>query len=195
MRDRYECHDWDEIGYPGEFVYGDDAYVDDHYMSERWLKVPGYSNYWVSDLGRVYGPGRYGHGCFLTATPDKTGHEYVTVTRNGQHKRYYIHQMMADAFIKNPNNYPLVRHLNDIPYDNVLGNLARGTSKDNAQDAIRNGTAYCLKQRTPVIATDLHNGREYEFVSQAEAARELGLHIAAIQHVLKGQCYQTTLKF
>lgn len=29
MRDYLECHDWDTDGFPGEFVYGDDYYVDE----------------------------------------------------------------------------------------------------------------------------------------------------------------------
>lgn len=28
----YDCHNWDTDGYPGEFVYGDDCYVDDYYF-------------------------------------------------------------------------------------------------------------------------------------------------------------------
>lgn len=33
--DRLECHDWDTDGYPGEFVYGDDVYIDDYYYTKH----------------------------------------------------------------------------------------------------------------------------------------------------------------
>lgn len=42
------------------------------------------------------------------------------------------------AYIPNPNNYPIVRHLNDNPLDNRLANLAWGTQKDNVKDSIKN---------------------------------------------------------
>lgn len=49
------------------------------------------------------------------------------------------HRLLAECFIPNPNNYPLVRHLNDIKSDVRICNLAWGTKSDNANDAVKNG--------------------------------------------------------
>ena len=54
-------------------------------------------------------------------------------------KTFLVHREMAKAFIPNPNNLPLVRHLNDDKLDNRLENLAWGTWSDNMADALRNG--------------------------------------------------------
>lgn len=156
-----------------------------------WAPVWNAPKYYISETGHVWGPGRYGRGQLLTPTPDRTGHLYVSmVTRDGI-IREYVHRLVAEAFIPNPNNYPLVRHLDDYPDNNCVWNLAWGTTKDNAQDAIRNGRAYCIDQQIPVRAIDLRNGSECDFKSQADAARTLGVSSVCISRVLNGKQAQT----
>lgn len=38
----------------------------------------------------------------------------------GKYVYGYLHRLVAMAYIPNPNNYPIVRHLNDNPLDNKL---------------------------------------------------------------------------
>lgn len=40
----------------------------------------------------------------------------------GKYVYGYLHRLVAMAYIPNPNNYPIVRHLNDNPLDNRLAN-------------------------------------------------------------------------
>lgn len=56
-----------------------------------------------------------------------------------RHKNVKLHRLLAEVYIPNPHNYPLVRHLNSNRKDNRIENLAWGTSKDNREDDIRNG--------------------------------------------------------
>lgn len=79
------------------------------------------------------------------------GHLYVNMYKDSKLSKRYIHRLMADAFIPNPEEKPMVRHLNDNPKDNRLENLAWGTSKENVNDAINNGTSNILKTRVPVV--------------------------------------------
>lgn len=73
--------------------------------------------------------------------PCKDGRGYFnfTIREGGRNKVLPIHIEVAKAFILNPNNYKLVRHLNDDKEDNRVSNLAWGTHSDNMKDAIRNG--------------------------------------------------------
>lgn len=189
----FECDEWDIVGYPGEFVYGDEMYVSDYYMDERWLPIHSFPGYWVSNKARVYGSSKNSHRRphILATQKDRCGHEYVVLYLDNKLYRRFVHHLMAEAFISNPKNFPLVRHLNDIPDDNEMDNLAWGTKWDNMQDSIRNGTALCLRQQIPVKAIDLVTGDEYEFKSQAEAARQLGLDATNIRNVLSGRYHQT----
>lgn len=194
--DRYECQDWGIDGYPGEYVYGDDIYVDECYMDEKWKPLDSMGKYYVSNMGRVWSSASHQ---FVKPKPmDDHGHLGVSLSYNGKQYYYYIHRLMAKAFIPNPYNHPIVRHLNDIPDDNDdISNLAWGTQLDNHLDSVRNGNykpfsnearEKMLKMcRTPIIAIDLESGKKMRFISQAEAARILGLEQSNIWKVLNGE--------
>lgn len=153
---------------------------------DTWAPT-GYDGYYVSEQGNVWGAGRYGRGKILKPFPDHHGHLYITIATPEGHIRKSVHRLVAETFIPNPHNYPMVRHLDDDPTNNNVDNLAWGTSFDNVHDAIRNRTAYCLECRTPVKALDLLTGDIYEFESQVKAARTLGADTSAITRVLNNK--------
>ena len=66
------------------------------------------------------------------------GYLYVVLCLNGQRKLIRIHQIVAKIFISNPENYPLIRHLDDNKLNNKIENLAWGTDQDNVNDKIKN---------------------------------------------------------
>lgn len=111
-------------------------------------------------------------------------------------KRKYLHRAIAEAFIPNPDNLPMVRHLNDDPTDNRVENLAWGTQTDNMQDCIRNGNfgyftdedreRAMQKRRTPVTVI-FPDGYEKEYISQQEAARQIGISQSDIANCLSGK--------
>lgn len=194
--DRLECHDWDTDGFPGEFVYGDDVYVDDDCMDERWLRVPGESNYWVSDHGRVYGPGRGGHGQFLNPVLQ---HDYykVTLAHGGSKEDERVNRLVALAFIENPNNLPIVMHMDNDPENNHVDNLKWGTHSENNKycwdcgrhpDTLTDESREKAMQvrRTPVVSIDVETGERMIFASQHDAARVLGVSQQHIWGVLNG---------
>jgi uncharacterized OB-fold protein len=57
--------------------------------------------------------------------PQKTKDEYFTVnlSKNGKVKTFLIHRMVANAFLKNPNNYKEINHIDFDPSNNILSNL------------------------------------------------------------------------
>lgn len=78
---------------------------------------------------------------------ESKGRKKYTQSILNDHGKYvygYLHRLLAMAYIPNPNNYPIVRHLNDNPLDNRLSNLAWGTQKDNIRDSMNNGTFHIL---------------------------------------------------
>ena len=195
IEDRLECHDWGTDGYPGEFVYGDDIYVDDYYMDERWLPDVDSDDYWVSTKGRVWS--HLEHKFIWGCPVGKLGHIDFSLRIGGRRVRKYLHQMVAEAFIPNPRNLPMVRHLDNDPSNNCVWNLAWGTALDNTRDCIESGRFYYLthedrelamqKRRDPVVAVKLMNGREQEFESQQEAGRILGISQTSISNVIHGE--------
>ena len=127
----------------------------------------------------------------------ENNHCYVTMYKNKRPHKEYVHRLVADAFVPNPNKLPVVRHLNDCPDDNYADNLAWGTQTDNVRDMIRNENNYELtesdrkkayeKRQMPIRAIDLKTGNEVVFESQQEASRRLNLSQSTISHILKGK--------
>lgn len=160
--------------------------------------------YFISDLGIAYGPGSLGHRGYhelSSYSNDEYGHQVVDIHINGKKRHRYLAVLVAEAFIPNPNGYPEVCHIDGNPYNNRVSNLKWGTHADNMRDSQLHGTFHYFTPeedemslrvlRTPVKAINIRNGQEYEFVSQAEAARQLGVHQANIYYVLSGYYKQT----
>ncbi len=62
---------------------------------------------------------------------------YPTIYYKG--KTYYIHRLIAEAFIPNPNNYPCVNHINGDKTDNRVDNLEWCTYSHNNKEAYKLG--------------------------------------------------------
>lgn len=60
----------------------------------------------------------------LTGTKvSEHGHLSVGLFKNGRAKTNLIHRLVAEAFIPNPNNYPVVDHIDGNPTNNAVENL------------------------------------------------------------------------
>lgn len=127
--------------------------------------------YEVSSLGRVrslphsvstYNGGSYTMpGRVLKQNPTYQGYLQVKLYRSGRPKVEYVHRLVALAFVENPLELPVVRHLDDEKHHNLPGNLAWGTASDNQQDSIRNG-----RQRNGRESrTHCPQGHEYDRVN------------------------------
>jgi hypothetical protein len=76
---------------------------------------------------------------YIDGHKNKRGYYAFTLYNlEGKRKHKGLHQLLAMAFIPNPNNYEIVRHLDDNKDNNCLSNLKWGTIKENIEDAIRN---------------------------------------------------------
>ena len=184
-----------EYGYYGDYIHGQDV-VDEDYLDEQWMPVEGIPGYSISTHGRVWSGKTHR---FLKAKPmDSHGHLGVCLHDGGSRCLYkYIHRLMAEAFIQNPNNLPIVRHLNDIPSDNSINNLAWGTQKDNSRDSYENGNAkhpsseeareYSRDRMIPIDAINESTGEVIRFDCINDAARGLGLQQSNVWKVLNKQ--------
>lgn len=91
-------------------------------MIEIWKPVVGYEGlYEVSNHGRVKKT-RTNH--IMKIFPTKRGYLRVGLRKNEKRRFYYIHQLVGQAFLENPNNYTVVHHINheDIQ-NNCVENL------------------------------------------------------------------------
>lgn len=68
---------------------------------------------------------------FLKPQKNKSGYLFVTLCGNGKKKNKYIHQIVARAFIPNPDNKKFVNHKNLQKDDNDVSNLEWVTHSEN----------------------------------------------------------------
>ena len=110
-------------------------------------EIKNYPEYILYEDGRVYSKPRKGSkGGFLKIIfQENRKNEYpcYTLRDRGRRNKGRIHQLLAEHFIPNPDNKPLVLHRDDNPLNYSLDNLYWGDWGDNNRDAKRNGRRYC----------------------------------------------------
>lgn len=92
-------------------------------MNEIYKDIKGYEGlYQVSNMGNVR---RINGTKIYYKQPYMSNHGYLCVAlyKDGERKNYYIHRLVANVFLENPNNLPSVTHKNYIRTDNRLENL------------------------------------------------------------------------
>ncbi|MFC5403917.1 NUMOD4 domain-containing protein [Cohnella soli] len=108
---------------------------------------------------------------------NQNGYLRVDLYKQGHRKKFSVHRLVAQAFIPNPANKPLVNHRDGVKSKNHVSNLEWCTHSENTSHAFANGLANCVK---PVIAINLETNERLEFISQSEASRQLGLNASYI---------------
>ena len=98
---------------------------------EEWKEITDYPNYKISNLGNV----RNKKGNIL-ALDITRNHYYVKLYKNSKGKTKYIHQLLAEAFIPNPNNLELIDHIDKNPLNNSLDNLRWANKSINSLNRI-----------------------------------------------------------
>lgn len=116
------------------------------YMKEIWKDIKGYEGlYQVSNKGRVKSLDRvvkngikYNHIKQHVMKTRINGRGYIAVMlcKNGVRKMIAVHRLVAEAFIQNPDNKPVVDHINTIRTDNRVENLRWCTIKENCNNEL-----------------------------------------------------------
>lgn len=97
---------------------------------ENWKKIEGYSDYEVSDKGRIKSF-KFGKERILKQYKNKNGYLQIGLWKNGKMKSHSVHRLVANAFIENPENKKCVDHVNGIKTDNKVKNLRFATYSEN----------------------------------------------------------------
>lgn len=96
--------------------------------------------YQVSNLGRVRSLDRIDcaerkrKGKVLKCKPNNNdGYMSIRLNKDGRATSFRVHRLVAHMFIPNPNNYPIINHLDENPSNCNVDNLEWCTQKYNAQ--------------------------------------------------------------
>ena len=99
----------------------------------RALQIKDYPEYYVTDNGDVYSRNYRNTGRIKKMTPVKRPDGYLRIMLKG--KGYYVHCLVAETFIPNPDNKSQVNHKNGDKTDNRVENLEWCTRSENVRHA------------------------------------------------------------
>ena len=101
---------------------------------EIFKNIEGYDGiYQVSNLGRVKSYFKNNEGKILKPCIHTQGYEMVNLYGDIK-KMGFIHRLVAKAFIPNPENKPIVDHIDNNGFNNIISNLRWATNQENMRN-------------------------------------------------------------
>ena len=181
--------------------------IEGNKMDELWKDVAGFDGrYQVSTLGRVRS---FVTDRILKPSPLPKGYLRVFLCLGSERYTKYVHRLVAEAFIANPNNYEEVDHINSIKTDNRVENLRWCTHAQNNQfEAKRKAVSDSMKKsevckkRIEIlnkakrkVVTCVDTGRKYE--SLTKASKAIGVRPGVLSNAIKNKwkCQGMTFKY
>ena len=105
---------------------------------EIWKNIAGFERlYQVSSFGRVksfYGKKEH----ILKAQKISHGYLNVILYKDGIKNNWLVHRLVANAFIPNPDNLPMINHKDENKQNNLVSNLEWCDANYNANYGTRN---------------------------------------------------------
>lgn len=101
-------------------------------MIEKWKVIPGFENYQVSNTGKVR---NISHTIPKLLKLSNNGNGYLRVflysKANKKPTKFFIHRLVAAAFLKNPKQLKYVHHIDHIKTKNTSEDLMWVTASEN----------------------------------------------------------------
>ena len=134
---------------------------------------------YISPSGKIYKD--YGNNMFYPKTNfinKNNGYLYASITYPEGQKQRRVHILVAEVYLPNPNNYPIVLHKNNDKSNPSVNNLEWNTISTNTKNAYKDNLAKNDKswedsQSVHVCSFDLNGNLLQKYGSVGEASREL----------------------
>ena len=148
--------------------------------------IPEYEGiYSATTDGRIYRHPRKRSKPGFLKLRTSTDYQRVPLMKDGVRVDYYVHRLVASAFLPNPLDKPQVNHMNCIKHDNQLENLEWVTWKEN-WDHARDHGAYrgiMLSEEEQVELYGLYCTGDY---TRQQLANQFGISLSSVhRHIRK----------
>ena len=119
---------------------------------EEWKDIKGYEGlYQISNKGRVksLGNNKTRKEKIRDGKIGNRGYKKISLCKNGKEKKYSIHRLVAEAFLPNPDNLPVVNHKDENKLNNNVENLEWCTQAYNVNYSHNN----CKSRKIQCVET------------------------------------------
>lgn len=160
-----------------------------------WKDIPEYKGiYQVSNIGDILSVKKNKKRKLAL---DKDGYPKVDLWKKGKGKNYFVHRLVAIAFIPNTNNKPCVNHKDGTKNNNRVENIEWVTASENTQHAYDVGLMKPPMNMLGIKGEDNHSSKSGKirmpdgsiliYKSQADLVREFNLHAGDLSKVINGK--------
>ena len=145
-----------------------------------------YEKYQVSNLGRMINLNYRNTGRAKLMEPSDNGNGYlcVNLSKNKETKKCYVHRLVAETFLENPENKSEVNHIDEDKTNNFVflnedgsvdkekSNLEWSTPKDNCNHGTRNERSAKTRTNGKLSKRVLQLSLSGDLIKEWESTRE-----------------------
>lgn len=169
-------------------------------MDEVWCAVVGFENHYeVSTYGKVRSKDRvsinskgiksYKTGVVLRQYKGRHGSLFVVLSLANKPQTKIVSRLVAEAFVPNPENLPLVNHKDLDNQNNHKENLEWATVKRNAQHAATYGRLHARTNPNKALALTLEKVEQikalYHTMPTVKLAKQMNVSTTSIYNVVR----------
>ena len=159
--------------------------MDEIGFTEVWMPVKGYEGkYIVNRNGIIKSLYKRNLNQPMPQRIDRAGYWTVRLSKENHDSTRYVHRIIAESFIVNPNNKCCVNHINGNKLDNTFENLEWVTQAENMQHAYKTGLIINMgKKEIKVI--NICTNETYQSIKKASMV--LNLKYSSLKNMLNGK--------
>ena len=138
---------------------------------------PTQTDYLITEEGDVYSR-KFGKLKKMKQRTER--YKAINLWNNGKEKAHYVHRLVAETYIPNPDNLPEVNHKDEDKTNNNVANLEWSTHADNVQHSLAKS----------YIVENVRTGERQTICNLAAFGRQLGISAGTLNQTLTGRISQ-----
>ena len=146
-----------------------------------WKTIEQFPNFEINESGVVRNARTH---YVTTQRMNRKGYLYVQLNDGEKNHCCLVHRLVAETFIPNPENLPIVNHIDECCVHNSVDNLEWISYKGNSNHGTRN-ERIVRERKIPIIGFLDSGETTLRYPSRYDASRDLGVSEHAIRAAMK----------